>query len=175
LNGFSKRRNIWKGAVKMDAGEMKARLEAEKLAKARAATERMSQAGSNSAKIAKEKEEAAKKVQAEILAKRSAAQASVRASAVSSGSRLGSASMAASMSVMGKQALAAQVQKNIAEYTVKKGDTLSQIAKNYYGSATQPYWKLIQDANKDIIKNANLIYPGQVFKIPELPEAMKKK
>jgi|WetSurMetagenome_2_1015567.scaffolds.fasta_scaffold997760_1 nucleoid-associated protein YgaU len=60
-------------------------------------------------------------------------------------------------------------------HKTKKGDTLSQITKNHYGFATQPYWKLIQDANKDLIKDANLIYPGQVFKIPELPEAMKKK
>jgi nucleoid-associated protein YgaU len=71
--------------------------------------------------------------------------------------------------------IAAQGQKASVEYTVKKGDTLSQIAKNHYGFATQPYWKLIQDANKDLIKYANLIYPGQVFKIPELPEEMKKK
>lgn len=63
----------------------------------------------------------------------------------------------------------------MAVYTVKKGDTLSGIAKEFYGSATQPYWKLIQDANKDLIKDANLIYPGQVFKIPKLPEEMKKK
>ena len=60
-------------------------------------------------------------------------------------------------------------------YTVKKGDTLSGIAKKFYGAATQPYWKLIQEANKDIIKDANLIYPDQVFKIPELPEELKKK
>ncbi|MDD3521045.1 MAG: LysM peptidoglycan-binding domain-containing protein [Actinomycetota bacterium] len=63
----------------------------------------------------------------------------------------------------------------MAFYTVKKGDTLSGIAKEFYGAATQPYWKLIQDANQDIIKDANLIKPGQVFKIPELPEDMKKK
>ena len=62
----------------------------------------------------------------------------------------------------------------MAMYTVKKGDTLSQIAKNYYGSGSQPYWKLIQDANKDLIKDANLIKPGQVFKIPKLPEELKK-
>lgn len=60
-------------------------------------------------------------------------------------------------------------------YTVKKGDTLSGIAKEFYGAATQPYWKLIQDANKDLIKDANLIQPGQVFKIPALPEDMRKK
>jgi nucleoid-associated protein YgaU len=62
--------------------------------------------------------------------------------------------------------------KFIAEYTVKKGDTLSAIAKKYYGSATKPLWEVIQKAND--IKDANLIYPGQVFKIPELPPGLKK-
>ncbi|MFC2145015.1 LysM peptidoglycan-binding domain-containing protein [Actinomycetota bacterium] len=62
--------------------------------------------------------------------------------------------------------------KFIAEYTVKKGDTLSAIAKKYYGSATKPMWEVIQKANN--IKDANLIYPGQVFKIPELPPGLKK-
>ena len=62
--------------------------------------------------------------------------------------------------------------KIIAEYTVKKGDTLSAIAKKYYGSATKPLWEVIQKANN--IKDANLIYPGQVFKIPELPPGLKK-
>lgn len=62
--------------------------------------------------------------------------------------------------------------KFIAEYTVKKGDTLSAIAKKYYGSATKPLWEVIQKANN--IKDANLIYPGQVFKIPELPPGLKK-
>ena len=50
-------------------------------------------------------------------------------------------------------------------HTVVKGDTLSKIAKQYYGSAGQ--WKRIYEANKDTIKNPDLIYPGQTFKIPE--------
>ena len=58
----------------------------------------------------------------------------------------------------------------IEEYTVKKGDTLSQIAKKYYGSGSAKYYNLIQSANKDIIKDVNVIKPGQVFKIPALPK-----
>ena len=50
-------------------------------------------------------------------------------------------------------------------YTVVKGDTLSKIAKQFYGSAGQ--WKRIYEANKDSIKNPDLIYPGQTFRIPE--------
>ncbi len=48
-------------------------------------------------------------------------------------------------------------------YTVVKGDTLSGIAKKFYGSGSQ-YTK-IASANP-VIKNPNLIYPGQVLSIP---------
>ncbi len=49
-------------------------------------------------------------------------------------------------------------------YTVQKGDTLSKIAKAHLGSANK--WKLIWEANRDQIKNPDLIKPGQVLKIP---------
>jgi len=49
-------------------------------------------------------------------------------------------------------------------HTVVRGDTLWGIAKKYYGNGSQ-YTK-IYDANRDKIKNANLIYPNQVFVIP---------
>lgn len=47
------------------------------------------------------------------------------------------------------------------EYTVKKGDSLSKIA-SHYGIK----WKDIFEANKDIIKNPDLIQPGWKLKIP---------
>lgn len=50
-------------------------------------------------------------------------------------------------------------------YTVVKGDSLSKIAKHFYGNAGQ--WKKIYEANKDQIKNPDLIYPGQTFRIPD--------
>jgi nucleoid-associated protein YgaU len=50
------------------------------------------------------------------------------------------------------------------EYTIKSGDSLSKIAKQYYGSAAD--WEKIYQANKDQIKNPNLIHPGQKIKIP---------
>ena len=50
-------------------------------------------------------------------------------------------------------------------YTVKSGDSLSTIAKNKLGSVSR--WKEIYDLNKDIVKNPNLIYPGQQLKIPK--------
>ena len=51
-------------------------------------------------------------------------------------------------------------------YTVQKGDSLSKIAKALYGSAKK--WTVIYEANKDSIKNPDLIYPGQVFRIPQV-------
>jgi nucleoid-associated protein YgaU len=50
-------------------------------------------------------------------------------------------------------------------YTVKSGDSLSKIAKQYYGDAQQ--WKKIYEANKDVIgSNPDMIQPGQTYKIP---------
>lgn len=47
-------------------------------------------------------------------------------------------------------------------YEVKSGDSLSKIAKNYPGLT----WQKIYEANKDQIKDPNLIQPGQKLKIP---------
>ncbi len=47
-------------------------------------------------------------------------------------------------------------------YEVVKGDSLSKIAKNYPGIS----WKDIYEANKDIIKNPDLIHIGWKLKIP---------
>jgi nucleoid-associated protein YgaU len=62
----------------------------------------------------------------------------------------------------------AQATPNVADtektYTVVAGDTLSKIAKREYGDASK--WHQIYEANKDTIKNPDLIYPGQTFKIP---------
>ena len=51
-------------------------------------------------------------------------------------------------------------------YTVEKGDSLSKIAKRVYGKAS--LWRAIYEANKDNIKDPDLIYPGQVLRLPEL-------
>lgn len=49
-------------------------------------------------------------------------------------------------------------------YTVVKGDCLWAIAKTFYGSGAK--YTLIYNANKGIIKNPSLIYPGQILTIP---------
>lgn len=50
------------------------------------------------------------------------------------------------------------------EYIVKKGDSLWYIAKKMYGDGRK--YTVIANANKKIIKNPNLIYPGQRLVIP---------
>lgn len=61
----------------------------------------------------------------------------------------------------------------VAEYTVVKGDCLWFIArkKDYYGNGFA--WPIIYNANRDQIKNPDLIYPQQVFKIPNLSDDEK--
>jgi nucleoid-associated protein YgaU len=51
------------------------------------------------------------------------------------------------------------------KYTVKSGDSLSKIAKHFYGDANA--YPKIFEANRDILKNPDLIQPGQVLKIPK--------
>jgi LysM repeat protein len=49
-------------------------------------------------------------------------------------------------------------------YTVKAGDTLSQIAKDQLGSAGS-YMKIF-DLNKDVLSDPDKIKPGQVLRLP---------
>lgn len=49
-------------------------------------------------------------------------------------------------------------------YTIKSGDTLSKIAKQFYGDASK--YQTIFEANREVIKDPNLIYPGQMLRIP---------
>ena len=49
-------------------------------------------------------------------------------------------------------------------YTVEKGDTLSHIAKQFYGKANK--WNAIFEANRDQLDDPDKIQPGQVLKIP---------
>ena len=52
-------------------------------------------------------------------------------------------------------------------YTVVKGDTLSKIAKEFYGNANA--YPKIFEANKPMLSHPDKIYPGQTLRIP--PEA----
>ncbi len=88
---------------------------------------------------------------------------------------------AASQEVLEKIVLAAGNSKGIASvetkasvadggaeaafHTVEKGDTLSAIAKKVYGDANR--YNEIFEANKPMLKSPDLIYPGQVLRIPQ--------
>lgn len=49
-------------------------------------------------------------------------------------------------------------------YVVVSGDSLSKIAKREYGNAND--WTRIYEANRDLIKDPDKIFPGQKLKIP---------
>lgn len=51
-------------------------------------------------------------------------------------------------------------------HVVKSGESLSKIAKHYYGDPMK--YKQIFSANTDILKNPDLIHPDQVLVIPKL-------
>jgi LysM repeat protein len=55
-------------------------------------------------------------------------------------------------------------------YTVQRGDTLSSIAQRFYGSAGD--WNRLYAANRSVLRNPDMIFPGQVLAIPgHLPVA----
>jgi nucleoid-associated protein YgaU len=51
-------------------------------------------------------------------------------------------------------------------HTVVSGDTLSKIAKKFYGDASK--YPVIFEANKPMLSNPDKIYPGQLLRIPPL-------
>ncbi len=59
---------------------------------------------------------------------------------------------------------APEVTVEVEYYTIVSGDSLSKIAKNFYGNAMD-YPKLFE-ANKEVIKDPDLIYPGQKIRVP---------
>ena len=54
-------------------------------------------------------------------------------------------------------------------YTVRTGDTLSGIAQQFYGHASD--WQWLYHINRAKISDPNLIYTGQVFSVPADPPA----
>lgn len=55
-------------------------------------------------------------------------------------------------------------------YTVKSGDTLSGIARQFLGDADE--YMRIFEANRDQLKNPDEIQPGQILKIPVLEKQL---
>lgn len=52
-------------------------------------------------------------------------------------------------------------------YTVKSGDTLWAVAEAMYGKGGGPKYTQIFEANKPMLTSPDLIYPGQVLRIPD--------
>ena len=51
-------------------------------------------------------------------------------------------------------------------YEIKSGDSLSKVSKQFYGSSN--HYNEIFEANREVIKDMNLIYPGQKIRIPKI-------
>ena len=60
--------------------------------------------------------------------------------------------------------LVPQSDQKVEFYTIQSGDTLSKIAKEYYGNAMD--YPKIFEANREVIEDPDLIYPGQKIRIP---------
>ena len=58
----------------------------------------------------------------------------------------------------------APTQSTAKDYIVVAGDSLSRIAQREYGKADQ--WTRIYEANRDILKDPDKIFPGQKLRIP---------
>ena len=81
--------------------------------------------------------------------------------------KLGALSMAAALS------LTLTAPAVAAEYTVQKGDSLWKIAREQLGNGFR--WGEIYEANRETIRNPNLIYVGQKLNIPEIQETNRRK
>lgn len=72
-------------------------------------------------------------------------------------------------------AIAAEKAKILTTHSLTSEETLSHLSLKYYGHATEPYWRIIYEANKDVIgPNPNKVRPGLTLNIPVLPDTMKK-
>lgn len=55
---------------------------------------------------------------------------------------------------------------NVKTHTVVRGDTMYLLAKRYLGDGSR--YPEIHNLNLDVVKNPNLIHPGQVLRLPEV-------
>ncbi len=51
-------------------------------------------------------------------------------------------------------------------YAVQKGDSLWKIAQKHYGDGNK--WQALFEANREVIRDPDLIYPGQQVRVPDL-------
>ena len=82
------------------------------------------------------------------------------------GTSIGDSDPADSGIVSGGGSQLSSKEDTMQSYTVVKGDSLSKIAQRIYGKAS--LWNKIYEANRDHIKDPDLIYPGQVLRLPQI-------
>jgi phage tail protein X len=63
-----------------------------------------------------------------------------------------------------QHAHATPVQKPEEYYLIQRGDTLSHIARRYYGNAAR--WPQLFEANREVIQDPDRIFPGQKIRVP---------
>jgi len=68
--------------------------------------------------------------------------------------------------IVDNQLLVANPEPEAQFHTVVSGDSLSKIAKEYYGDMMK--YPVIFEANKPMLSHPDKIYPGQVLRIPAL-------
>lgn len=76
----------------------------------------------------------------------------------------------ADLKVVPKPGVSAPV-SSMKTYTVKAGDTLSKISREFLGDAND--YMRIFEVNKDQLKDPDKIQPGQVLKIPALEKQLR--
>jgi LysM repeat protein len=150
-------------AAKAKREAAKAKREAEKARQEREAAAKAKR------ETAKAKREAEADARRKAEAKREAEEARQEREALAQAKREAAAKAQREAQEAATSLAAAAATTYIAEHTVVPGDSLSAIAKKYYGSTARDKWMAIYEENKAIIgDNPNLIHPGQVFKIPKL-------
>ena len=75
------------------------------------------------------------------------------------------AAAASPAAVSGSSSGGAEAPSQSEFYTVSKGDTLSKIAKQFYGDPNK--YNAIFEANRPMLEHPDRIYPGQMLRIPE--------
>jgi len=61
-------------------------------------------------------------------------------------------------------------------HTLGENETWTHLSLKYYGHTTEPYWRLIYEANKEMVgDDYRRIWGGMEINIPELPDELKDK
>lgn len=75
----------------------------------------------------------------------------------------------------GKEIAAKKALKIIKVHTLGENETWTHLSAKYYGHTTEPYWRHIYEANKELVgDDYKRIWGGMEIKIPELPNELKK-